>query len=66
MTPGAENPSGRSGQGAIALRLSLIGPFALSGPVPLTVTSRKNRAMLAILALSPGMRGAFWFHQPRL
>lgn len=39
-----------------AFRLSLLGPFSLSGPSGqvLEVASRKNRLLLAMLALAPG------------
>ena len=39
------------------VKLQLFGEFSLSGSDgnPIAVTSKKNRALLAILALSPGL-----------
>lgn len=50
-------------QGARHYSLDLIGPFALSGPdgERIVVTSKKSRALVALLALAPGgARGRTW------
>lgn len=55
------------------LDLALLGPFSATGPADaaITISAKKNRALLAILALSPGMTatrerlaGLLWGDRP--
>ena len=53
----AKNPADRSQVATSgSLNLSILAEFAVAGPdgVPIQIASKKNRALLAILALSPG------------
>ena len=55
MRPGSTN-SATQGESSGSFNLSLLAEFALSGPagVRIEIGSKKNRALLAVLALSPG------------
>lgn len=59
--------------GACRLGLALLGRFSATGPtgIPRTISAKKNRALLAVLALSPGMvatrerlAGLLWGDRP--
>ena len=58
---------------ACRLDLALLGRFSATGPegIPRTISAKKNRALLAVLALSPGMEatrerltGLLWGDRP--
>jgi TolB-like protein len=53
----ASPPAPDAAPTASRLRLSLLGPFSLTGPAggAIAIASKKNRALLAILALAPGL-----------
>ena len=55
MRPGSAN-SATQGESSESFNLSLLAEFALTGPagVRIEIGSKKNRALLAVLALSPG------------
>ena len=55
MQPGGAN-SATQGESSKSFNLSLLAEFALTGPagVRIEIGSKKNRALLAVLALSPG------------
>lgn len=59
--------------GSCRLDLALLGRFSATGPagIPRTISAKKNRALLAVLALSPGMAatrerlaGLLWGDRP--
>jgi TolB-like protein/Tfp pilus assembly protein PilF len=61
------------GIGSRRLDLALLGRFSATGPAatPITISAKKNRALLAVLALSPGMTatrerlaGLLWGDRP--